>query len=421
MRYSDANKKLENSLKIRGKVLLTKSIPQNYTRNIAKRKLLVYKKEGKFYIDYAAAFSLGLTSVRPIMLGKQRFFEVDSNFLLKMQERKDIDIVYKELKKEKKSNSNKNETLTTVLMELEEGGYGIGVHCIDKGDSIARENIALNISDNGLDINNNARTILSTAISLGTNDNSQQLSEGIEAYRLGNGPKYSVVVAAPLCISDKTGKKIFLGFPDENKKTSGQQYDSHCILDRICSATHKIPPEFILGYLYEGNEGKTYFKRNLSHYSRLTEEQKEEIYRNMEKNMDDFSQNINELIENGETDKLKDMGERMKDVNLGTQIIDNAIGLVGKVVRRSKIQHKKPRVLIGRETQQVGKNGINEKRKPKILIDRDFSKGENLQRVENEKKKRILIGSYESAGISFSDLSQNAKRTYEKEGMEIEY
>ena len=89
------------------------------------------------------------------------------------------------------------------------------------------------------------------------------------------------------------GEKIFLGFPNQNKRTAGQQYEEHCILDRICSKLNKIPPQFVLGYYYETQKGSKSFIKNEQHYSNLNKEQREAFFTECSSNMDDISKNYN--------------------------------------------------------------------------------------------------------------------------------
>ena len=223
-----------------------------------KRKLLVYKKDEKFYIDNSAAYALKLTNVRAIMTENPHLIEIGIETLYRFQNDADIEIVYQELNKDKEIKTGKYDLIET-LDGLEEGEYGIGIHGIDKGSREEKQSIAESISNEGLNINNNNKTILSTSISLGTNEDMQRISQEINGYKFGNGAKANVIIAVPLYIQNQYGEKIFLGFPDENKRTAGQQYDEHCILDRICSKMKKIPPQFILGYYFENQDGTENF------------------------------------------------------------------------------------------------------------------------------------------------------------------
>ena len=334
---------LKLNTKLRSKtqtVLKTKNTAtkdKTRTASKLKRKLLVYKKDGKFYIDHSAAYALKLTNVRAIMLNNPKLFEISLQFLNKIQNDKDIEIEYKEVNKEKEVDSNEG-NLKETLEDLDQGEYGIGVHGIDQGSIEEKQRKALNISDEGLNIGSNSKTILSTAISLGINEESQELSQDITNYKFGNGANMKVIIAAPLCIQNENGEKIFLGFPEENKRTAGQQYEEHCILDRICGKLNKVPPEFILGYYRENPDGSESFIKNLKHYSNLSQESKEDLYRELSLSMDDISKDINKLIADGNIEQLSRMQQRMQERNMSTYMIDNAMMLAQKDKEQEKTQ-----------------------------------------------------------------------------------
>lgn len=334
---------LKLNTKLRSKtqtVLKTKNTAtkdKTRTASKLKRKLLVYKKDGKFYIDHSAAYALKLTNVRAIMLDNPKLFEISLQFLNKIQNDKDIEIEYKEVNKEKEVDSNEG-NLKETLEDLDQGEYGIGVHGIDQGSIEEKQSKALNISDEGLNIGSNSKTILSTAISLGINEESQELSQDITNYKFGNGANTKVIIAAPLCIQNENGEKIFLGFPEENKRTAGQQYEEHCILDRICGKLNKVPPEFILGYYRENPDGSESFIKNLKHYSNLSQESKEDLYRELSLSMDDISKDINKLIADGNIEQLSRMQQRMQERNMSTYMIDNAMMLAQKYKEQEKTQ-----------------------------------------------------------------------------------
>ena len=334
---------LKLNTKLRSKtqtVLKTKNTAtkdKTRTASKLKRKLLVYKKDGKFYIDHSAAYALKLTNVRAIMLNNPKLFEISLQFLNKIQNDKDIEIEYKEVNKEKEVDSNEG-NLKETLEDLDQGEYGIGVHGIDQGSIEEKQSKALNISDEGLNIGSNSKTILSTAISLGINEESQELSQDITNYKFGNGANTKVIIAAPLCIQNENGEKIFLGFPEENKRTAGQQYEEHCILDRICGKLNKVPPEFILGYYRENPDGSESFIKNLKHYSNLSQESKEDLYRELSLSMDDISKDINKLIADGNIEQLSRMQQRMQERNMSTYMIDNAMMLAQKDKEQEKTQ-----------------------------------------------------------------------------------
>lgn len=265
------------------------------------------------------------------------------------------------------------EDLKEALESLEQGEYGIGIHGIDKGSSEEKHSTALDISKNGLNITNNSKTILSTAISLGTNEETERLAASIGGYKFGSGPKFDVVIAVPLCIQNENGDKIFLGFPEENMVTSGQQYEEHCISDRVCAKLKKVPPEFILGYCYENQDGEESFVKNEGHYSSITSEQKENLFHEISEGMDDISKSINGLILEGDIERLSQMKQMMQERDIQTYMIDNAMILAQKYPKRtnthkflldsyqdvkpSDLTHAKQNLREGSKTQEKNYEG----------------------------------------------------------------
>lgn len=308
------------------------------TKSAAKRKLLVYRENGKFYIDHSAAYALGKTSVRAIMLEKPKLVEVDLQFLQEMQNRDDIEIEYRDKEKNKSKDVKKGD-LSDALDEIKGETYGIGVCNIERGSSQERLDTALAIIGEGLKINNNSKTVLSTVSSLGENTSDKNLEDQIQGYHLGiEGDLSNIVIAVPIVIQNQNGERIFLGFPEESKLTSGQQYESQCILDRICANMKKIPQEFILGYCAKETNGKPIFYKNEGHYQNLGDEDRERLFEELSRNMDEVSRDINSIIEQGDVSRLTQMREAFSKKSMPTKIIDNSIGLVSRFRKPNKRQ-----------------------------------------------------------------------------------
>ena len=354
-----------------------------------KRKLLVYKKDGKFYVDNSAAYALNLTNVRTFMTKNPHLIEIRIEELYRFQNDADIEIIYQELNKDKESKIKKSD-LAEIFDELEQGEYGIGIHGIDKGSREEKQDIADSISNEGLNINNNSKTILSTSISLGTNEDMQRISQEISGYKFGNGAKANVIIAVPLYIQNQNGEKIFLGFPDENKRTAGQQYDEHCILDRICSKMKKIPPQFILGYYYKNQDGTESFIRNGQHYSSLTPEDRENFFTELSSNMDDVSRNYNELITSGNIEQLGQIKEKMQQLGWNSLFIDNALTLAQKYKGQAIYQDV-------------------EKRNTRQIILNTNEQSDNFLRPQRKNVRRVIL-EHSSPSESLSD-STKSKRT----------
>ena len=382
-----------------------------------KRKLLIYKKDGKFYIDNSAAYALKLTNVRAIMTENPHLIEIGIETLYRFQNDSDIEIVYQELNKDKEIKTEKYD-LTETLDGLEEGEYGIGIHGIDKGCREEKQGIADSICNEGLNINNNSKTILSTSISLGTNENMQKISQEISGYKFGNGVKANVIIAVPLYIQNQDGEKIFLGFPDENKKTAGQQYDEHCILDRICSKMKKIPPQFILGYYFENQDGTESFIRNGQHYSSLTLEDRENLFTELYSNMDDISRKYNELIASGNIGYLGQIRERMQQLGCNTSLIDNALTLAQKYKGQSISQDVRKRntrqIILNTNEQSDNSSSSQRKNVRRVILDHSSPDESLSDSTKSKRTRKILLDACKETKLSDIDIAKETLR----EGLE---
>ena len=382
-----------------------------------KRKLIVYKKDEKFYIDNSAAYALKLTNVRAIMTENPHLIEIGIETLYGFQNDADIEIVYQELNKDKEIKTGKYDLIET-LDGLEEGEYGIGIHGIDKGSREEKQSIAESISNEGLNINNNNKTILSTSISLGTNEDMQRISQEINGYKFGNGAKANVIIAVPLYIQNQDGEKIFLGFPDENKRTAGQQYDEHCILDRICSKMKKIPPQFILGYYFENQDGTENFIRNGQHYSSLTQEDRENLFAELSSNMDDISKNYNELIASGNIGQLGQIKERMQQLGWNSSLINNALTLVqkykGQVISKDMGKRNTRQIILNTNEQSNNSSSSQRKNVRRVILDHSSPSESVSDSTKSKRIRRILLDACKETKLS--DIA-NAKETL-KEGLE---
>lgn len=387
------------------------------TKSRLKRKLMVYKKDGKFYIDNSAAYALKLTNVRAVMTENPHLIEIGIETLYRFQNDADIEIVYQELNKNKDIKTEKYD-LTETLDGLEEGEYGIGIHGIDKGSREEKQSIADSISNEGLNVNNNSKTILSTSISLGTNEDMQRISQEINGYKFGNGVKANVIIAVPLYIQNQDGEKIFLGFPDENKRTAGQQYDEHCILDRICSKMKKIPPQFILGYYFENQDGTENFIRNGQHYSSLTPEDRESFFTVISSNMDDISKNYNKLIASGDIGQLSQIKERMQQLDWNSSLIDNALTLAQKyrkqAISQDVVKRNTKQIILNTNEQSNNSSSSQIKNVRRVILDHGLPSESVSDSTKSKRIRRILLEACRETKLS--DIF-NAKETL-REGLE---
>lgn len=387
------------------------------TKSRLKRKLMVYKKDGKFYIDNSAAYALKLTNVRAVMTENPHLIEIGIETLYRFQNNEDIEIEYQELDKDKEIKKEKTD-LSETLEGLEQGEYGVGIHGIDKGSREEKQGIADSISNEGLNINNNSKTILSTSISLGTNEDMQRISREISGYQFGNGTKANIIIAVPLYIQNESGETIFLGFPDQNKRTAGQQYDEHCILDRICSKMKKIPPQFILGYYCENQDDSESFIKNGQHYSNLSIEDREALFTEISSNMDDISRNYNELIASGNIEQLSQIKERMQQLGWNSSLIDNALTLAQKYKGKEISQDvgkRNTRQIILNTNEQSDNSSIQQKKNVRRVLLENSTQNESLSNpTKSRRTRRILLDACVETKLSDIAIAKETLR----EGLE---
>ena len=387
------------------------------TKSRLKRKLMVYKKDGKFYIDNSAAYALKLTNVRAVMTENPHLIEIGIETLYRFQNNEDIEIEYQELDKDKEIKKEKTDLLET-LEGLEQGEYGVGIHGIDKGSREEKQGIADSISNEGLNINNNSKTILSTSISLGTNEDMQRICREISGYQFGNGTKANIIIAVPLYIQNESGETIFLGFPEQNKRTAGQQYDEHCILDRICSKMKKIPPQFILGYYCENQDGSESFIENGQHYSNLSIEDREVLFTEISSNMDDISRNYNELIASGNIGQLSQIKERMQQLGWNSSLIDNALTLAQKYKEKEISQDVGKRntrqIILNTNEQSDNSSSPQRKNVRRVILDHSSQSESLSDSTKSKRTRRILLDACK--GTKLSDIAI-AKETL-REGLD---
>lgn len=417
----------------------TKRILETENKKDLKRKLIVYKKEDKFYIDNASAYALNVIKTRAIMTGLPNLFEISTEVLDKLQRDETLEIEYTDFNKEftidksgkiEKIDDLYQGELTRELENLEQGIYGIGIHEIISGNADEKQSIASSILSEGLNLNNASQTILSTAISEGTNEDVQKLAKAISGYQysFGDGTKMNIVIAAPLWIQNQAGEKIFLGFPEKNSGRSAQQYEEHCILDQICHNLRKIPPEFILGCYYETPDHNSTFIPNERHYSNISQEDREHLFQEISANMSDKSRTFNELINTGNIEQLTDKG------NFAVYI-DNAISLYQKYQDYARLQNKTSRRIILDNTnleqtstvlEKSRRRGILESQHPNetpqistprekkirtVFIDGEAERDETVAtQVPNKSKRLLLKSAYSETKLSDLSTAKSALR-----------
>lgn len=209
-------------------------------------------------------------------------------------------------------------SIDELIKNLEE--CNIAIHGIHNGSLEEKISIAKLIVGNGLNLSNNWKTILSSAVSMGNSGNIN-LEKDIKDYQYGYGEKCNVVIRVPSIITNSNGEKIYLGFPSYNKTTVAQQYSSTCVLDQVCSSFGKVPSEFIYGYYTGGNT----IEVNPNYYDELPQKQKDALFINIKSSMSYFSKLISECVINGNKERLEELKHSFEERGVHEPAIDNAL------------------------------------------------------------------------------------------------
>lgn len=189
-------------------------------------------------------------------------------------------------------------------------GYNVALHGIRASNG--SKEIAESIMENGLIMRAGTNSIRCTTIQFGDeyrNENfKEELAYNLENYQFGaDSEGYTVIVATPTVLRNSAGEMLFLGDPyrnknDQNVRTSGQEYETTCILDMVCANLGRIPPEFILGY--ENKDGE--IVNNPNHYSKQVDKEKiDELYTKVKESLSPFELDISQKIANGEFESLE--------------------------------------------------------------------------------------------------------------------
>lgn len=316
---------------------------QHPTRTVLKQKqiLKVYQKGDQLFVDNSTAFALGLTKVRAIMVDNPIYVPVTSEqleaFKSQNNDTLDINIEYHNLAEDiDVETPTKDRELEKALDKLEKGKFGIGVHGIDSGNLEQKEQTASTIQQTKFDLTNRSQTILSNAISLGPLSDAHTQTDEIRNYQYGSGPKCNVIFAVPDFIQNSNGEKIYLGFPERNLGTAAQQYQPHCILDRICSNLGYIPSEFILGYYSKDGDQPGSFESNSSHISMLPNEDIDTLFSTLSSGIDPITRDMNDMILQGKIEQLNQSLKILESRNLDTHLIKNCISLAEKYPPKRK-------------------------------------------------------------------------------------
>ncbi len=333
----------------RVRTVLKTNSPEEAQKLNLKEILKVYEKQGHYFIELQSAYVLNLTSGRPVMTDTIVLYEITKEQLDEFMHNDDLEVQFQ------KTDAKTSEIDTYGEQELEEAlaglpvnKYGIGIHSIAQGTDVEKEETASNILETGLSLPERTQSILSTAISLGENVDPTRLAHEISDYNFGQGKKSNIVFAVPEVIQNSAGEKIYLGFPERNKRTASQQYTPQCILDRICSQLHRIPQEFILGYYSETPAGGKTFVPNDSHVSRQSPEQLDSLFTTLSEGMDQITVGLNELVSNRRVKDIEDGITAFQSRGIPTKLQENLLHLI------KKYEHSPKRNII------IGDNKRNE-------------------------------------------------------------
>lgn len=380
----------ETKRKVKSISSTRKRLKEEYARKIKtpKEKLIlkVYRDKNEYKVDIVSARALGITKGRQIIGTETPYFTIDQDMVERLEHDDRYEVRFMDEKG--KEEIPEEISLEEIFERLDITEYGIGVHGIASGSDEEKATTADSILKTGLQINNNSNSILSTAISLGTDKESDlpSIQRQIVEYYYGNGLRVNVVIAVPIEIESENGEKIFLGFPEKNLRTSGQQYEEHCVLDLICSRMKGIPQEFILGYYRDNPDGSGAFIRNPKHYSSLEKEEREELFGRILANMNDRARDINDMVQKGDIERLRNSRNFFKNRSLPTYLLDSAIKHIEKKQEKTgrRLLHVEKTEIREMETESEPSPSISKRR---ILL----SSIKGIRSGDVEKARGIFI------------------------------
>jgi len=181
---------------------------------------------------------------------------------------------------------------------------------------------------NGIDIKD-GNSVLATVSSAGTGKELDKYKRKIiSEYSYGReNDKYNAIIAVPTEI-DNGDKSMYLGFPDINTDTAGNQYKTTCVLDYLCCQEQgkgKIPKEFVLGYYISTNEENTLeqstdktveFIENANHYSLLSEDEKKRVFDELASRINGKYKEISDAVIAKDLEKLNILYQQEEEDNL---------------------------------------------------------------------------------------------------------
>lgn len=225
--------------------------------------------------------------------------------------------------------------MSNVTRKRMNEGYNVALHGIRASEG--SKEIAEQIMQDGLKMRPGTRSIRCTTVQLGDEYRNSNFREETEKYFYGYrfgaySEGYNVIIMSPTVITNSKGETLFLGDPYKNNSdsrqnvaTSGQEYESTCMLDCACGQLGKIPAEFVYGYV-EPETGRII--KNPKHYSQQLENEqaKDDLFNEIKSGLSSLEVEISTLIANGNFKKLEMYKNLLKQMDLQKMlvIIENA-------------------------------------------------------------------------------------------------
>ena len=180
----------------------------------------------------------------------------------------------------------------------------------------------------------------------------------------------------------------------------------------------KIPPQFILGYYFENQDGTESFISNRQHYSALTPEDRENLFTELSSNMDDISRNYNELIASGNIGQLSQIKERMQQLGWNSSLIDNALTLAqkykGKEISQDVGKRNTRQIVLNTNEHSNNSSSPQRKNVRRVILDNSSPSEGQSDSTKTKRTRRILLDACKETKLS--DIAA-AKETL-REGLE---
>ncbi len=174
----------------------------------------------------------------------------------------------------------------------------INIFPIEGSNEVSKEKIASDILTNGIKLNHKKK--ISEVI------NPKGLVKDISSIEstIKKTSFYSendicnVIIGTPQVVKLKD-KEYYIGYPRDNQtgyKNATNQKNYDCFLTDYLENTSEISKEMIIGYYYQDEDGKNYFKKNDKYYKLLNKTDKETFFNNIISKMDNkITKDINKI------------------------------------------------------------------------------------------------------------------------------